>query len=83
VLGPAEAGVEIAVFFAVIIASGAELGQPIPPGILLSASGAAFVAVVIGQAANALACRSASRPVWRLPRPSLALGGAIAFGAVA
>ena len=30
-----------------------------------AASGAAFAAVVLGQVANAFACRSSSRPVWR------------------
>jgi len=33
---------------------------------LAAASGAAFAAVVFGQVANAFACRSTVRPVWRL-----------------
>ena len=36
--------------------------------VLATASGAAFAAVVLGQSANAFACRSTTRPVWRLPR---------------
>ena len=34
--------------------------------VLEASSGAAFAAVVLGQAANAFACRSASSPAWRL-----------------
>jgi hypothetical protein len=33
---------------------------------LLTASGAAFTAVVLGQAANAFACRSTVLPVWQV-----------------
>jgi magnesium-transporting ATPase (P-type) len=32
-----------------------------------AASGATFLTVVLGQAANAFACRSTNRPVWLLP----------------
>ncbi|MGT2461844.1 cation transporting ATPase C-terminal domain-containing protein [Sinomonas atrocyanea] len=43
-------------------------GEALPgPGVIAAASGAAFTAVVLGQLANAYACRSASRPAWRLP----------------
>ena len=41
------------------------LGQEFPTGpALLAASGAAFTAIVLGQAANAFACRSVERPAW-------------------
>ena len=33
---------------------------------MLAASGAAFTAVVLGQMANAFACRSTVRPVWKV-----------------
>ena len=39
-----------------------DAGDSFPaPGVLLAASGAAFTAVVLGQLANAFACRSATR----------------------
>jgi magnesium-transporting ATPase (P-type) len=58
VLGPAEAAVELGAFAAVLLAAGWWPGAVPPPGALLAASGAAFAAVVVGQAANAFACRS-------------------------
>ena len=62
VLGPTEAIVEMAAFFATFLAAGWLPGETIPGGdTLLAASGAAFSAVIIGQAANAFACRSTVR----------------------
>jgi hypothetical protein len=62
VLGPTEAVVEMSAFVASFVASGWRPGESFPTGsALLAASGAAFTAVVIGQAANAFACRSESR----------------------
>ncbi len=62
VLGPTEAIVEMAAFLTTFVASGWRPGDPFPGGAtLLTASGAAFSAVVIGQAANAFACRSSTR----------------------
>jgi magnesium-transporting ATPase (P-type) len=62
VLGPVEALVELTAFVAVLWADGWRPGGPIPDvGSLLAASGAAFSAVVIGQAANAFACRDTVR----------------------
>jgi magnesium-transporting ATPase (P-type) len=59
VLGPAEALVEMSAFVVTLLASGWRPDQGVPePRALLAASGAAFAAVVIGQAANAFACRS-------------------------
>jgi magnesium-transporting ATPase (P-type) len=49
---------------------------------LAAASGAAFSAVVIGQAANAFACRSTTRPAWsmrRSPNPRLRIAVAVAL----
>jgi magnesium-transporting ATPase (P-type) len=70
VLGPTEAVVEIAAFLAVFLAAGWRPGDSFPDGaVLWGASGAAFAAVVLGQSANALACRSRTRWVggmgWR------------------
>jgi magnesium-transporting ATPase (P-type) len=67
VLGPTEAVVEMAAFVACLLAAGWRPGAAFPTGATLrSASGAAFAAVVFGQVANAFACRSVSRPPWRL-----------------
>ncbi len=62
VLGPAEAVMEMAAFVVALVAAGWRPGDSFPSGhALAAASGAAFAAVVIGQAANAFACRSATR----------------------
>jgi calcium-translocating P-type ATPase len=66
-LGPVEAAVEMAAFFAVFLAAGWRPGQDFPDSALAAASGAAFATVVLAQTANAFACRSATRPAWRLP----------------
>lgn len=66
VLGPVEAAVEMAAFSAVLFAGGWIRGVTPEPALLLAASGAAFTAVVLGQLANAFACRSATLPPWRL-----------------
>ncbi len=80
VLGPTEAVVEIAAFVTSFVASGWRPGDDAPTGaVLLTASGAAFTAVVLGQAANAFACRSSVRPWWRMPlRDNRLLGWAVA-----
>ena len=62
VLGPTEAAMEMAAFIAALMAAGWRPGESFPTGrALLAASGAAFAAVVLGQMANAFACRSATR----------------------
>ncbi|MCC7104743.1 MAG: cation transporting ATPase C-terminal domain-containing protein, partial [Chloroflexi bacterium] len=62
VLGPVEALVEMLAFLGVLLAAGWRPGLPLPSTpVLLSASGAAFAAVVLGQAANAFACRGTTR----------------------
>jgi magnesium-transporting ATPase (P-type) len=61
VLGLTESFVEMVTFLTALSAGGWKPGLPFPSGaVLLSASGAAFTAVVAGQMANAFACRSAS-----------------------
>jgi calcium-translocating P-type ATPase len=62
VLGPTEALVEMSAFVVGLFVAGWRPGGAIPSGdAVAAASGAAFAAVVIGQAANAFACRSATR----------------------
>jgi len=61
-LGPTEAATSMLAFVVGLLAAGWRPGRPFPTGVgLAAASGAAFAAVVLGQAANAFACRSASR----------------------
>ncbi|TPV53610.1 cation-transporting P-type ATPase [Pseudarthrobacter phenanthrenivorans] len=66
VLGPVEAAIEMAAFSAVLFSGGWTRGELPGPELLMAASGAAFTAVVLGQLANAFACRSASVPPWKL-----------------
>ncbi|MGZ4760109.1 MAG: HAD-IC family P-type ATPase, partial [Acidimicrobiales bacterium] len=62
VLGPTEALMEMTAFVVALVVAGWRPGQSFPTGNpLMAASGAAFAAVVIGQAGNAFACRSATR----------------------
>jgi len=65
-LGPVEAVVEMAAFFAVFLAAGWRPGDAFPSAVIPAASGAAFATVVLAQTANAFACRSTVRPVWRM-----------------
>lgn len=65
VLGLVEATITLLAFVGSFVADGWRPGMPFPDGrTVLVASGAAFTAIVLGQAANAFACRSATRPVW-------------------
>ena len=65
VLGPVEAAVEMAEFSMVLFAGGWMRGAPADSALVMAASGAAFTAVVLGQLANAFACRSATVPPWK------------------
>ena len=66
-LGPVEAVVELTAFVATFWAAGWRPGDRFPDGpLMLAASGAAFSAVVFGQMANALACRSTVRSFWQV-----------------
>jgi calcium-translocating P-type ATPase len=58
VLGPAEAAIEMAAFMIVLMAGGWAWGLDPSTHLLAVASGSAFAAVVLGQLANAFACRS-------------------------
>jgi magnesium-transporting ATPase (P-type) len=60
--GPVEAIVAMAAFLATYLEAGWHFGASIPSGnVFLAASGAAFTAVVLGQMATVLACRSTAR----------------------
>ena len=58
VLGPAEAAASMVTFFVVLWMSGWWPGEPLAASDRAHASGAAFLAIVLGQAATAFACRS-------------------------
>jgi magnesium-transporting ATPase (P-type) len=66
VLGPAEAAVEVAAFTTALLLAGWSPDEDPATAVLAGASGAAFTAVVLGQMANAFACRSSRRPAWRM-----------------
>ncbi len=86
-LGPVESMLSMGAFLATFVAAGWRPGDVFPGGpVLLSASGAAFLAVVLGQAANGFACRSST--VWpgalgwltnRLLIPATAIGVAFSL----
>ena len=56
----------MAAFLGVLVTGGWSYGETVDAGTLATASGAAFAAVVLGQMGNAFACRSGTRPAWRL-----------------
>jgi len=65
-LGPTEAAMELLAFFVVLAHFGWRPGAELPSlAALFTASGTAFATVVFGQAANALANRSETLPIWR------------------
>ncbi len=64
VLGPTESLVSMAVFVAVLLAFGPITAAT--PSAIAVASGAAFLTVVLGQMANAWACRSSTRSPWSI-----------------
>jgi magnesium-transporting ATPase (P-type) len=78
-LGPTEAAVQLGVFLTVLVAGGWSWGEPAGAALLAAASGTAFTVVVLGQLANAFACRSEHRPVgrWSLRGNRLLLGAVL------
>jgi magnesium-transporting ATPase (P-type) len=84
-IGPIEAILAMTAFVASMVAGGWRPGEPFPAGEhLLAASGAAFSTVVLGQMANAFACRSDTLPAWRNRlRSNRFLAGAVAVELVA
>jgi magnesium-transporting ATPase (P-type) len=78
VLGPAEVIASLGAFTIVLYEGGWRFGTLPGAASLATASGTAFAAIVLGQLANAFACRSESRPAWRVdPRRNPLLLGAI------
>lgn len=62
ILGPTIAAATMAAFITTFVVAGWRPGEPFPTGVIaLAASGAAFMTVVLGQMANAMACRSSTR----------------------
>ncbi len=62
ILGPTIAVATMVAFIASFLASGWRPGDPFPTDeVALAASGAAFMTVVLGQMANAYACRSSTK----------------------
>jgi len=90
VLGPTEAAMSMVAFLATFVLAGWRPGDSFPGGtIAAAASGAAFLAVVAGQAGNAFACRSSSTPApalgWttnRLLIPAISIGVGVSLAAV-
>jgi magnesium-transporting ATPase (P-type) len=67
IAGPIEAILGMAAFVISLVVAGWRPGASFPAGeALLAASGATFATVVLGQMANAFACRSATQPAWRI-----------------
>jgi magnesium-transporting ATPase (P-type) len=66
VLGATEAVVSMAAFATILYTGGWRWGEEPSAALLALASGTAFAAISVGQMANAFACRSNTRPVWRL-----------------
>jgi magnesium-transporting ATPase (P-type) len=87
-LGPTEAFMAMTAFTVSLWSSGWRPGPvDLPPADIAAASGAAFTAVVLGQAANAFACRSTRRVVWSVGAVNrfvpVAVVVAVALGALA
>ncbi|HET9648443.1 MAG TPA: cation-transporting P-type ATPase [Microlunatus sp.] len=66
-LGLTEALAAMTAFLVVLGRGGWSWGAIPDPALLATASGTAFATIVLAQMANAFACRSESRPAWRLP----------------
>jgi magnesium-transporting ATPase (P-type) len=66
VLGATEAVTSMAAFTFVLGRHGWSWGETPSPTVLALASGTAFAAIAVAQMANAFACRSTTRPVWRM-----------------
>lgn len=67
VLGPTEALAVMVAFFTVLAVGGWTLGVEPSAEVLAAASGSAFAAAVLGQFANAFACRSETDRAWGVP----------------
>ena len=78
VLGPAEALLSMTAFLTVLVQGGWSYGETASNGLLAVASGSAFAVIALSQIANVFACRSESRPAWRIdPRRNPYVLGAV------
>jgi magnesium-transporting ATPase (P-type) len=66
VLGVTEATLSLGAFAVILVRGGWAWGETPPAGLLALASGTAFATIACCQIANSFACRSTTRPVWRL-----------------
>ena len=66
VLGPLEALLSMGAFLVILTRGGWSYGDEAPAGLLAVASGSAFAVIAVAQIANAFACRSETRPAWRV-----------------
>jgi magnesium-transporting ATPase (P-type) len=66
ILGATEALASMVAFTSTLLLGGWTWGTDPDEGLLILASGTAFAAISVGQMVNAFACRSNSRPVWRM-----------------
>lgn len=79
VLGLTEAVLSMTAFTSVLVDGGWGWGTTPGAELLAVASGTAFAAIALAQIANAFACRSTTRPVWRMSP----VGNPLLLGAVA
>lgn len=78
VLGPTEALLSMAAFLTVMTQGGWSYGETASNGLLAVASGSAFAVIALSQIANTFACRSETRPAWRIdPRRNPFVLGAV------
>ena len=90
VLGPLEAALSMLAFVVTLMSAGWLPGRALPDStVILAASGAAFITVVLAQAGNAYACRSSRLSVlamgWRgnlLLPPAIAIGVGLSLAAL-
>ena len=83
ILGPTEAVLSMAAFLTIMVQGGWSYGEEASEGLLAVASGSAFAVIAVAQIANAFACRSETRPVWRVdPRRNPLILVAVAVEAV-
>jgi calcium-translocating P-type ATPase len=66
VLGPTEALLSMAAFLTIMITGGWSFGDQAAAPLLAVASGSAFAVIAVAQIANAFACRSETRPAWKI-----------------
>ena len=79
VLGPTEALLSMGAFVTVLVKGGWSYGETAAQPLVAVASGAAFAVIALSQIANTFACRSETRPAWRVdPRRNPFVLGAVA-----